>query len=61
MAEDKSPIDSIIIDMILEKFNIQSMTGVETRITGKEFDDIVKEAERIYYNKVIITEEAGVA
>ena len=42
MAEDKSPIDSIIIDMILEKFNIQSMTGVETRITGKEFDDIVK-------------------
>ena len=61
MAEDKSPIDSIIIDMILEKFNIQSMTGVETRITGKEFDDIVKEAERLYYNKVIITEEAGVA
>ena len=54
MAEDKSPIDSIIIDMILEKFNIQSMTGVETRITGKEFDDIVKEAERLYYNKVII-------
>ena len=47
--------------MILEKFNIQSMTGVETRITGKEFDDIVKEAERLYYNKVIITEEAGVA
>ena len=61
MAEDKSPIDSIIIDMILEKFNIQAMTGVETRITGKEFDDIVKEAERLYYNKVIITEEAGVA
>lgn len=61
MAEDRSPIDSIIIDMILEKFNIQSMTGVETRITGKEFDDIVKEAERLYYNKVIITEEAGVA
>jgi hypothetical protein len=61
MAKDKSPIDSIIIDMILEKFNIQSMTGVETRITGKEFDDIVKEAERLYYNKVIITEEAGVA
>ena len=61
MAEDKSPIDSIIIDMILEKFNIQSMTGVETRITGKEFDDIVKEAERLYYNKVIITEAAGVA
>ena len=60
MAKDKSPIDSIIIDMILEKFNIQSMTGVETRITGKEFDDIVKEAERLYYNKVIITEEAGV-
>ena len=61
MEEDKTTIDSIIIDMILEKFNIQSMTGVETRITGKEFDDIVKEAERLYYNKVIITEEAGVA
>ena len=61
MAKDKSPIDSIIIDMILEKFNIQSMTGLETRITGKEFDDIVKEAERLYYNKLILTEETGVA
>jgi len=58
---DKSPIDSIIIDMILEKFNIQSITGLETRITGKEFDDIVKEAERIYYNKVMISEKSGVA
>ena len=57
----QSPIDSIIIDMILEKFNIQSMTGLETRITGKEFDDIVKEAERLYYNKLILTEETGVA
>ena len=58
---DKSPIDSIIIDMILEKFNIQSITGLETRITGKEFDDIVKEAEKIYYNKVMISEKSGVA
>ena len=47
--------------MILEKFNIQSITGLETRITGKEFDDIVKEAERIYYNKVMISEKSGVA
>jgi|TARA_B100001996_G_C18554553_1_gene552208 hypothetical protein len=58
---EKSPIDSIIIDMILEKFNIQSMTGLETKITGKEFDDIVKEAERLYYNKIMISEKSGVA
>ena len=57
----KSPIDSIIIDMIIEHYNIQNLSGREENLSGKEFDDICKDAEKIYFKTVLITKEPGVA
>jgi hypothetical protein len=57
----KSPIDSIIIDMILDHYNIQSLSGRSEKLTGKDFNDICKRAEKIYYKTILITKEPGVA
>tara|TARA_R100001377_G_C3102058_1_gene79542 strand:- start:164 stop:358 length:195 start_codon:yes stop_codon:yes gene_type:complete len=57
----QSPIDSLIIDLILEHYNVQSTTGERERLTGKQFESICKEAERLYYESIMITEEPGVA
>jgi len=57
----KSPVDSIIIDLVLDHFNMQSMTGKRENITGDEFEFLCIEAERLYFNQVMITEEPGVA
>tara|TARA_R110002020_G_scaffold102057_2_gene239919 strand:+ start:148 stop:378 length:231 start_codon:yes stop_codon:yes gene_type:complete len=56
----KSPVDSIIIDLILDHFNIQSMTGKRETITGDEFVSLCRDAERLYFNQIMITEEPGV-
>ena len=57
----KSPVDSIIIDMILDHYNIQSLSGRSEKLTGKDFNDICKRAEKIYYKTILITKEPGVA
>ena len=57
----KSPIDSIIIDMIIEHYNIQNLSGLEESLSGEEFDNICKEAEKIYFRTILITKEPGVA
>ena len=57
----KSPIDSIIIDMIIEHYNIQTLSGREEGLSGDEFDGICKDAEKIYYKTILITKEPGVA
>ena len=38
MAKKKSPVDSIIIDKILEHFNIQSTMGRKQVLSGRDFD-----------------------
>ena len=48
-------------DLILDHFNIQSMTGKRETITGDEFESLCVEAELLYFNQVMITEEPGVA
>jgi len=40
----KSPVDGIIIDMILDHYNMQSMSGHPESLTGENFNDICKEA-----------------
>ena len=57
----KSPVDSIIIDLIIDHFNIQSMSGEKESLSGTEFEMLCKEAEQIYFKQVMITEEPGVA
>ena len=49
----KSPIDSEIIDLIMDHFNIQSFGGLPQVLTDKDFDEIVKIAEKMYYEKIM--------
>ena len=51
----KSPIDNIIIDLILEHFNIQSMNGQLESLTGVEFQKICDNAEQLYFDNIMIT------
>ncbi len=57
----KSPVDSIIIDLIIDHFNIQSMSGERESLSGEHFQRLCDEAEQIYFKQVMITEEPGVA
>ena len=57
----KSPIDGIIIDLIMDHFNIQSMSGLKESLTGKEFNTISAQAEEIYYDSILLGTEPGVA
>ncbi len=59
--KQKSPVDSIIVDMILDHYNIQNLSGKKENLTGEDFNDICKDAEKIYFKTVLITKEPGVA
>jgi len=57
-----SPIDNIIIDLILDHFNIQSLSGQRESLTGDAFQEIVNRAEHLYYDQIMITtDDPGVA
>ena len=51
-TEMKSPIDSMIVDLIMEHFNIQSLEGREEILTGDQFSEVVKLAEGMYYEEM---------
>jgi hypothetical protein len=57
----KKDIDTLIVDMIMDHYNIQSMQGSREVMTSKQFDHICNEAEKIFYESILITEEPGVA
>ena len=42
-------IDSTIVDLIMEHYNIQSFSGLKENLTGKEFDKIIEVAKEMYY------------
>ncbi len=44
----KSPIDSQIIDLIIEHYNIQSLEGRKEVLTGDQFTEIVELAEALF-------------
>ena len=51
-----SKIDSEIIDLILDHFNILEIGGItkdKQVLTTEDFDDIVKLAEKMYYERMI--------
>ena len=48
----KSPIDSLIVDLILEHYNIQAFNGRQEIITADEFMNIVEMAKKMYFNKI---------
>ncbi len=59
--KQKSPVDSIIIDLILDHYNIQSLSGRRESLEGQDFNKICEEAEKIYYKTILISEEPGTA
>ena len=59
--EMKSPIDSLIIDLILEHFNVESLEGREEILTGDQFSDLIKLAEGMYYEEVTKHQKLGLA
>ena len=53
----KSKIDSEIIDLIMDHFNILEIGGIpkDTQIlTTEDFDDIVKLAEKLFYESMMV-------
>ena len=57
----KSQIESVIVDLILDHFNIQSMKGRRLVLSGADFDNLVADAQRVYYERVLKNEELGEA
>ena len=56
----ESPIDSIIIDLILDHYNILSMDHRKPILTDTDFDYIVAYAQEIYYKRVMEDTPVGV-
>ena len=57
--KQKSPIDSIIIDLILDHYNMQSLTNRKVVLSSDEFDEIVIQAKELYYENVIMDTPLG--
>ena len=57
----KSPIDGLILDLILQHYNILSLEGKKTTLTSEEFDEIVKVAEKQYYEYMLTDTKVGKA
>ena len=58
----KSKIDSEIIDLIMDHFNILSFDGIKKDkqvLTSENFDDIVKFAEKLYYERILHNTPVG--
>ena len=55
-----SPIDSIIIDLILEHYNMLSIEHRRPILTDNDFDDIVKYAQEVYYKKIMEETPIGI-
>ena len=47
--------------MILDHYNIQSATGKKESLSGDDFQEIVDSAKKIYFRKILIEKEPGVA
>ena len=56
----ESPVDSIIIDLILDHYNMLSMDNRKPILTDTDFDYIVAYAQEIYYKKVMEDTPIGV-
>ena len=57
----KSPIDGLILDLILQHYNILSCEGKRSILTSEEFDEIVKVAEKQYYEYMLTDTKVGKA
>ena len=49
MKKLQHEVDSVIVDLIMEHFNIQSFEGLKQNLTGDEFDEIIEIAKEMYF------------
>ena len=49
----KHEVDSTIVDLIMEHFNIQSFEGLKQNLSGQEFDEILEVAKEMYYMEML--------
>ena len=49
----KHEVDSVIVDLIMEHFNIQSFEGLKENLTGEEFNEILEVAKDMYYMEML--------
>tara|TARA_Y100000996_G_C22237819_1_gene526406 strand:+ start:369 stop:566 length:198 start_codon:yes stop_codon:yes gene_type:complete len=57
----KSPIDTMIVDLIMEHYNIQMLQGKKESLSGEEFMELVVLAEQQYYEDVLTDVKVGMA
>ena len=43
----------MIVDLIMEHFNIQSFEGMKENLTGEEFNEILEVAKDMYYMEML--------
>tara|TARA_B100002019_G_scaffold81273_1_gene70174 strand:- start:664 stop:819 length:156 start_codon:yes stop_codon:yes gene_type:complete len=51
----------MIVDLILEHFNIQSLQGEKEILTGEQFSQLIEMCEDLYYEKLTKGSETGIA
>ena len=61
MNKENTNIDKIIVDLIMDHFNIQTIEGKKQFLSSKDFDNICDIAESIYFKKVVIHEKPALA
>ena len=61
MIKKNTNIDMIIVDLIMDHFNIQTIEGQRQMLTSRDFDDICEMAESIYLKKIVIQEKPAFA
>ena len=61
MNKKNTNIDMLIVDLIMDHFNIQNIEGRRQSLSSKDFDDIVDIAETIYLKKIVIQEKPALA
>ena len=61
MNKENTNIDKIIVDLIMDHFNIQTIEGQRQMLTSRDFDDICEMAESIYLKKIVIQEKPALA
>ena len=61
MNKENTNIDMIIVDLIMDHFNIQTIEGQRQMLTSRDFDDICEMAESIYLKKIVIQEKPALA
>mgnify|MGYP001187105313 CR=1 FL=1 len=57
----KSPIDTMIVDLIMEHYNMQMLQGKKESLSGEEFMELVVIAEQQYYEDVLTDVKVGMA